>query len=205
MSNTNAGFLREQLIQSLSDEEIATLGQEVKKNFGLRAKGGEALKVVNAKKLFSFLHFKIFGTRGDRERYVTRVVESMDKVKEFIHGLPSAPIFKVKDEYPQMPQNLIISNEGAGTVVVRFHAWKRLIERWPGRLAHNPPEVVAKILQDSFAGATPTTLARPHRVTRLINNDFVQAEYYINARAQLRFVVSTENGRKALVTVERPY
>lgn len=204
---SNNGLLREQLIQALSSEDIATLAQEIEKNFGLCASRvrGEGLRAVKAKQLFSFLHLKIFGNWSDGEGCAIRVMGSMDKVKEFIHGLSPAQVFKVKEEYPQMPQNLSISNKSAGTVAVRPRAWIKFIESRHRRLAHNPSEMIAMALQDSFAEAIPVKLAKSYCVARIINNDFHQAEYYLNGRMQLRFVVSMENGLKTLFTVERPY
>ena len=204
MSDVNS--LREELIKTLSDDEIARLVQEMRSGLSFHhEEGANFLRAIKARHLFGFLHFKVFGHWCNNGQYAGRVMESVNEVREFINRLPSTQVFRIKDEYPVMPQDLCIRNEIAGVVFVKQHAWERFIERWHKRLAYRMSSDVAKTLQWAFVSVTPTILPKRHSVRRIMLNDFQQAEYYMNVRLQLRFVVSTEHGRKVLLTVERPY
>ena len=102
-----------------------------------------------------------------------------------------------------MPPGLSIKSKDAKTVFVTKHAWERFIERRSKRVNSKSPTVIANMLQESFAEATPTVLEKRYVVARIISNDFNLAEYYLNSRLYLRFVVCTKDDRKILTTVER--
>ena len=204
MSNT--GSLKEELIRSLSDDEIARLVQELKKRgFTQKGEGVHFLKTSSGRNLFSFLHYQILGFSCDGGGYARRVIESMNGVRKFISELPPAQVPVVNKEISDMPQNLSISNDVAGTVFVSFHAWCRFIERWHDHLAYKPSDVVAETLQNCFTLAVPDDLKKRYRVERIINNKFKQAEYYLNEEFNFRFVISSESGCKVLLTVEKPH
>lgn len=201
------GLLRENLIESLSDEEIAALVRATRSitRDNIHVQGADFLRTLSAKNFFGFLHFKVFGSWVRSELAAERVVESIGKVKEVIQGLPLGQIQKTKNECPEMPHGLCINNEIAGTLFVTRHAWERFIERWSKNLAHKAPAVIARALQKSFARALPNNLPKGYAALRIMSNDFKPSEYYLDRSIRCRFVVVIKEDKKILFTVERPY
>ncbi len=198
--------LRGELINTLSEEEQARLAQSLGRRFAFpNVEGVDSLRTMNAKKLFDFLYFQIFGRHPMSCWYGHRVLENIEKVRKFIHGLPPIkPLTSVTDTTGMQP-GLSVNNVRTGSVSVEEHAWERFIERYPGDLASFSAEEIGKKLKAAFLEAISTSLKKHHLVKRIIQNDFQAAEYYYCRRLRLRFVVVVENGRRILRTVEKPY
>ena len=83
---------------------------------------------------------------------------------------------------------------------VTVHALDRFVERWdqiePIPL-HNPLRTIKKILSH----AEKEKLEPVSQVKRLLNNDCIEAEYWINSG--WRFVIIGDDDERCLVTIER--
>ena len=78
------------------------------------------------------------------------------------------------------------------------HALDRLVERMAPRTVKDPEKTARKLLAGSVEEGAIDSVSR---VKRLINNDFVDARYFVNSG--WRFVLKPGDGEFIVLTIER--
>lgn len=105
---------------------------------------------------------------------------------------------------------LIINKEGLGDVFVTEHAWKRFVKRYayvtklrtPGWYL---PEYFIRKIENVFGRSHKAGLSKLSRAYRMISNDYVPVQYFLDHILGLRFVVKRCETTFIMLTAEIAY
>ena len=199
------GALRQQLVDSLTERELAGLVKLLSKKCRPIGAGSPHKSYVmgfDAKTVFGILHQEMSGRWRADFSASQDIMGNIEEVKRTLARMCPAdpPVLP-----PQMPQGFCISNAEAGRAEVTGHAWEQFCRRFYNGGNNLIAGHIAGVLSRAFARATRANLPRGWEARRTIKHDFTPAAYYLDVSLNCRFVVVSENGRTVLLTVERPY